>query len=73
MMSRKTPATEHGPVRIETPRDCKGSFEPQIVEGAAVLRGLRRQDPRAVFARLVDARDRSPSGRDPRGSRSVAT
>ena len=27
----KTLATEHGPVRIETPRDRKGSFEPQIV------------------------------------------
>jgi putative transposase len=28
----KTLATEHGPVRIETPRDRKGSFEPQIVK-----------------------------------------
>src|SRR5215831_6541933 len=27
----KTLATEHGPVRIKTPRDRKGSFEPQIV------------------------------------------
>src|SRR4029450_2780977 len=27
----KTLATEHGPVRIETPRDRRGSFEPQIV------------------------------------------
>jgi putative transposase len=27
----KTLATEHGPVRIETPRDRNGSFEPQIV------------------------------------------
>src|SRR5438552_10973457 len=27
----KTLATEQGPVRIETPRDRKGSFEPQIV------------------------------------------
>src|SRR2546428_5057553 len=27
----KTLATEHGPVRIETPRDRKGSFEPQII------------------------------------------
>src|SRR5437588_7001659 len=26
----KTLATEHGPVRIETPRDRRGSFEPQI-------------------------------------------
>src|SRR5207247_984678 len=27
----KTLATEHGPVRIETPRDRNGSFEPQII------------------------------------------
>src|SRR3989440_663846 len=27
----KTLATEQGPVRIETPRDRRGSFEPQIV------------------------------------------
>jgi transposase-like protein len=27
----KTLATEHGPVEIKTPRDPKGSFEPQIV------------------------------------------
>src|SRR5713226_9606852 len=27
----KTLGTEHGPVRIDTPRDRKGSFEPQIV------------------------------------------
>src|SRR3989441_5259118 len=27
----KTVATGHGPVRIETPRDRKGSFEPQII------------------------------------------
>src|SRR5947209_18584753 len=27
----KTLATEQGPVRIETPRDRKGSFEPQII------------------------------------------
>src|SRR5712671_5799512 len=28
----KTLATEHGSVRIETPRDRKGSFEPQIIK-----------------------------------------
>ena len=28
----KTLATEHGPVRIKTPRDRDGSFEPRIVE-----------------------------------------
>ena len=27
----KTLATEHGPVRVRTPRDRKGTFEPQIV------------------------------------------
>jgi putative transposase len=30
-MSSKTLATEHGSVRIDAPRDRKGSFEPQIV------------------------------------------
>ena len=29
--SRKTIATEHGPVEIDTPRDRDGSFEPQLV------------------------------------------
>ena len=27
----KTLATEHGPVEVRTPRDRKGSFEPQLV------------------------------------------
>src|SRR2546429_427097 len=37
----KTLATEQGPVRIETPRDRKGSFEPQIVrKGQRRFQGL---------------------------------
>jgi putative transposase len=27
----KTLATDHGPVKIRTPRDRKGTFDPQIV------------------------------------------
>jgi putative transposase len=61
----KTLATEHGPVRIETPRDRKGSFEPQIVrkgqrrfEGfddkilALYSRGLSRRDIEAHLAEI---------------------
>jgi putative transposase len=36
----KTLATEHGPVPIATPRDRKGSFEPQICRrGSGAWRG----------------------------------
>ena len=61
----KTLATEHGPVRIETPRDRKGSFEPQIVrkrqrrfEGfddkilALYSRGLSTRDIEAHLAEI---------------------
>src|SRR4051812_30210835 len=60
----KTLATEQGPVRIETPRDRKGSFEPQIVrkgrrrfEGfddkilALYSRACRRVTPRRTWPR----------------------
>ncbi len=53
----KTLATEHGPVRIETPRDRKGSFEPQIVK-----KGQRRfegfdEKILALYSRGVSTRD----------------
>src|SRR5438105_8333153 len=60
----KTLATEHGPVRIETPRDRKGSFEPQIIrkgrrrfEGfdekiLALSRGLSTRDIEAHLAEI---------------------
>jgi putative transposase len=53
----KTLATEHGPVRIETPRDRKGSFEPQIVR-----KGQRRfegfdEKILALYSRGVSTRD----------------
>jgi putative transposase len=53
----KTLATEHGPVRIETPRDRKGSFEPQIVR-----KGQRRFEGfddkiLALYSRGVSTRD----------------
>ncbi len=61
----KTLATEHGPVRIETPRDRKGSFEPQLVrkgqrrfEGfddkivALYSRGLSTRDIEAHLAEI---------------------
>ena len=61
----KTLATEHGPVGIKTPRDRKGSFEPQLVrkgqrrfEGfddkilALYSRGLSTRDIEAHLAEL---------------------
>src|SRR5438876_8028328 len=53
----KTLATEHGPVRIETPRDCKGSFEPQIIR-----KGQRRfegfdEKILALYSRGLSTRD----------------
>ena len=61
----KTLATEHGPVEVETPRDGKGSVRAaDRPEGSAALRGVRRQDPRALLARLVDPRHRGAPGRD---------
>ena len=65
----KTLATEQGPVRIETPRDRKGSFEPQIVrkgqrrfEGfdekilALSSRGCRRATSRRTWPRSTGCR-----------------
>src|SRR5919198_6436289 len=64
-VSSKTLQTEHGPVRIDTPRDRKGSFEPEIVrkrqrrfEGfdekiiALYSRGLSVRDIRAHLAEI---------------------
>jgi putative transposase len=53
----KTLATEQGPVRIETPRDRKGSFEPQIVR-----KGQRRfegfdEKILALYSRGLSTRD----------------
>src|SRR6476620_5245574 len=53
----KTLATEHGPVRIETPRDRRGSFEPQIVR-----KGQRRFEGfddkiLALYSRGLSTRD----------------
>jgi putative transposase len=53
----KTLATEHGPVRIETPRDRTGSFEPQIVR-----KGQRRFEGfddkiLALYSRGLSTRD----------------
>jgi putative transposase len=60
----KTIATEHGPVRIETPRDRKGSFEPQIIRtGQRRFEGVddkilalysRRLSTRDIEAHLAD-------------------
>src|SRR6516164_9988650 len=53
----KTVATEHGPVEIKTPRDRKGSFEPQLVR-----KGQRRFEGfddkiLALYSRGLSTRD----------------
>src|SRR6266516_1571666 len=53
----KTLATEHGAVRVETPRDRKGSFEPQIIR-----KGQRRFEGfddkiLALYSRGLSTRD----------------
>jgi putative transposase len=53
----KTLATEHGPVRIKTPRDRKGTFDPQLVR-----KGQRRFEGfddkiLALYARGLSTRD----------------
>jgi len=53
----KTLATEHGPVRIETPRDRNGSFDPQIVrKGQRRFEGFDDKVRAALLARSVNAR-----------------
>jgi putative transposase len=53
----KTLITEHGPVRIETPRDREGSFEPQIVRKRQ--RRFEGFDDKilALYARGMSTRD----------------
>src|SRR5579859_3774649 len=55
--TEKTLATEHGPVEIRTPRDRKGSFEPQLVR-----KGQRRFEGfddkiLALYSRGLSTRD----------------
>src|SRR5438876_7652463 len=64
----KTLATEHGSVRIDTPRDRKGTFEPQIVrKGQRRFEGFDAKILAPVLARLVHAWHRGAPGRDRRG------
>jgi putative transposase len=69
----KTLATEHGPVRIETPRDRNASFEPQIVRKgrrrfqgfddkilALYSRGLSVRDIEAHLAEIYGVRGARP-------------
>jgi putative transposase len=56
-LTGKTLATEHGPVEIKTPRDRKGSFEPQLVR-----KGQRRFEGfddkiLALYSRGLSTRD----------------
>src|SRR5207248_9829398 len=53
----KTLATEQGPVRIETPRDRKGSFEPQIIrKGQRRFQGFDEKIL-ALYSRGLSTRD----------------
>jgi hypothetical protein len=61
----KTLATEHGPVEVRTPRDRKGTFEPQIVrKGQRRFEGFDDKILALYSARALDARHRSAPGRD---------
>jgi putative transposase len=69
----KTLATEHGPVEIKTPRDRKGSFEPQIVR-----KGQRRFEGfddkiLALYARGLSIRTSRRTWPRSTASRSAAT
>src|SRR3954469_18627717 len=66
----KTLATEQGPVRIETPRDRRGSFGPQIVSG--VSRASTRRSSRSTRAGSRPGISRRTWPRST-GSRSAAT
>src|SRR5689334_17060575 len=47
----KTLATEHGPVEVRTPRDRRGTFEPQIVrKGLRRFEGSTRRSSRSTRA-----------------------
>src|SRR5690349_1729250 len=59
----KTLVTEHGPVRIRAPRDRDGSFEPQIVRKRQRRFGVRREDPRPLFAGDVNPGHRGAPAR----------
>src|SRR6266852_1396058 len=53
----KTLATEHGPVRVRTPRDRNGSFEPQIVrKGQRRFQGFDEKIL-ALYSRGLSTRD----------------
>jgi putative transposase len=55
--SPKTLATEHGPVRIKTPRDRKGTFEPKIVrKGQRRFQGFDDKIL-ALYSRGLSVRD----------------
>ena len=63
--SPKTLVTEHGQVPIEAParsrRELRAADRPQA---PAALRGVRRQDPRALQPRALDAGHRGAPGGD---------
>src|SRR5215212_8886860 len=69
----KTLATEHGPVRIKTPRDRRGTLEPQLVR-----KGQRRFEGfddkiLALYARGSRRATSRRTSRTSTGSRSAAT
>jgi len=59
----KTLATEQGPVEVRTPRDRKGTFEPQIVrKGQRRFEGFDDKILALLRARAVDAGHRGAPG-----------
>lgn len=59
----KTLLTQHGPVRIDTPRDRAGTFQPPIVrKRQRRFEGVRREDSCALRAGGLDQGHRDASG-----------
>jgi transposase-like protein len=69
----KTLATEHGPVDVRTPRDRKGTFEPQIVrKGQRRFQGFDDKIL-ALYSRACRRATSRRTWRRSTGSRSAAT
>ena len=69
----KTLHTDHGPVRIETPRDRQGSFEPQIVPKRGPAFAGFDEKIIALYARGMSVRDIQAHLASSTASRSAVT
>ena len=63
----KTVICDQGEVAIDAPRDRTAASSRRSSQAPAAVRGVRREDPRAVLAGTVDAGHRGAPGGDVRG------